>query len=561
MKKIKLELTWIGKNDKRKIEPRILLEDKEKNYGDQDTDNLLIHGDNLLALKSLEQKYAGKINCIYIDPPFNTGSAFEHYNDNLEHSTWLSLMNERFKLFHKLLAEDGAIIVHLDDREMAYCKVLMDSVFGRNNYINTITITTNDPSGFKATGSKIFSTSNFLLVYGKDKLKTKINKVFIRKGYDTAYSKVFTKIEGSYKSWTWDNLKEVVAQTKGFQDSKEATKKVGKELLGSWVEKYALENPDNIFRTAAIGGGAKLKRNATIMKSKKNRNEIFVHDGEDVENFYILNGEQILFYKDRFQLVDGIYSPSQTITDIWTDISWTGIANEGGVKFKNSKKPELLMKRILDIFSNSGEVVLDSFLGSGTTCAVAHKMGRKWIGIEMGEHVYSHCIPRLNSIIDGTDKTGITKIENWQGGGGYKFYELAPSLLNKDNFGNWVISREYDADMLAEAMAKHSGFTYYKEQEIFFKQGYSTEKDFIYTTTNFLTVEYLSMIHELLKADESLLICCKAYHEECENKYSNITIKKIPGSILKKYEFGDVNYDLVVNEEVMDEEDNFDYES
>ena len=438
----KLELTWIGKGQEPELVPRILLHDKQKSYGDENTENILIHGDNLLALKALEQEYAGMIKCIYIDPPFNTGARINAdgeeigYDDGVEHSIWLEMMKMRLEILKNLLAEEGSILVHLDDRECAYCKIVLDEVFGRNNYINTITMTTNAPSGFKATGSKIFSTSNFILVYGKNKSKTLVNKIFIKKEYDTAYSKIFTNMEGSYKNWEWTSIKEVVCKEKGFQNPKEAIKEFGAKVVDEWVEKYAIENAEYVFRTAAIGGGAKIKRAKTIELSKKNRDEIFVHENEDVANFYILNGEQILFYKNRFKLIDGELTPAQAITDVWTDISWTGIAKEGNVVFKNSKKPELLIKRVLDIFSNEGDLILDSFLGSGTTAAVAHKMNRRWIGIELGEHCYTHCKPRLEKVIDGSDQGGISKIVNWQGGGGFKFYELAPSLLKKDQYGN-----------------------------------------------------------------------------------------------------------------------------
>lgn len=434
----KLELTWIGKGEEPKLEPHILIHDKEKSYGDENTENMLIHGDNLLALKALEQEYVGKIQCIYIDPPFNTGARINAdgeeigYEDGLEHSIWLNMMKMRLEVLKNLLAEEGTIIVHLDDRESAYCKIILDEVFGRKNYINTITMTTNYPSGFKATGSKIFSTSNFLLIYAKDRSKALIKKIYIKKDYDKAYSKVFTNMEGSYKNWEWTSIKELVCSENGFANSREAVNQVGSKVVDYWIEKFALENAERVFRTAPIGGGAKIKRAKTIELSKKNRDEIFIHENEDLEGFYILNGEQILLYKNRFELVDGILTPAQTITDVWTDISWTGIAKEGGVVFKNSKKPEILIKRILDIFSNEGDYVLDSFLGSGTTVAVAHKMGRKWIGIELGDHCYTHCKPRLEKVIDGTDQGGISKAVEWKGGGGFKFYELAPSLLKKD---------------------------------------------------------------------------------------------------------------------------------
>ncbi len=540
----RLELNWVGKGEPIKLEPRILIEDIERSFNSENTENMLIHGDNLLALKALESEFYNKIQCIYIDPPFNTGNAFEHYDDSIEHSIWLSLMKERLLLLKNLLNESGVIVVHLDDKEMAYCKVLMDEIFGRYNYLNTITMTTNEPSGFKATSSKIFSTANFLLIYAKDRTKVNIKKVFKEKGYDTAYSKIFTNMEGDYKSWEWMSFSEFLALKNGYKNAKEARKELGKENFEQLLRDNSIKYSRNLFRTASIGGGAKIKRYETIQKSKSIKGEIFVHPNEDVEEFYILNGEQILFYKKRLEEIDGKLVPAEVITDVWTDISWTGIANEGGVQFKNGKKPELLIKRILEIFTEENDYVLDSFAGSGTTAAVAHKMKRKWITIEMGEQCYTHCYKRLKNIVLGNDTTGISKIFNWNGGGGFKFYELAPSLLNRDVFGNWVINKEYDAEMLSNALCKIQGFKYNPNQDIYWKQGLSNEHDFIYVTTNFMTVEHIDKIYSEMKESESLLICCKSYQKECEDRYEQIDIRKIPQAILDKCEFGNENYDL-----------------
>lgn len=214
----------------------------------------------------------------------------------------------------------------------------------------------------------------------------------------------------------------------------------------------------------------------------------------------------------------------------------------------DTPKPERLVQRIIQIATNPGDWVLDSFLGSGTTAAVAHKMGRRWIGIELGEHCHTHCLPRLQKVVDGTDQGGISKAVNWKGGGGFKYYYLAPSLLKKDRYGNWVIEETYNADMLAAAMAKHEGFRYNPDEEVYWKQGQSTEKDFIYTTTQFVNVELLDRIHEEMKPDESLLITCKAFQEACERRHANITVKKIPNMLLGRCEFGKEDYSLnIVN--------------
>lgn len=342
MSKTKLELTWIGKNERKKLEPHILLEDSSKSYHSQKVtendifDNKLIFGDNLLALKALEQEYAGKVKCVYIDPPFNTGRAFEHYDDSLEHSIWLGLMRDRLEIIRNLLSDDGVIFVHLDDCEMAYLKVLMDEIFGRANQLNTISMTTNSPSGFKATGATVFSTANFLLVYAKDRTQKPLNKIYIPKGYDTGYNKYLLNPDDHYKNWTWCGIADAFAKANGYKDAKEAKKKLP-DTFDDELAQFAIDNAERVFQSVAIGGGAKIKRKETIEKSKKDRDKVYVHPNEDVEGFYIANGRQMVFYSNRLLEIDGDMQPAELITDVWTDISWNGIANEGGVSFKNGK--------------------------------------------------------------------------------------------------------------------------------------------------------------------------------------------------------------------------------
>ncbi len=549
----KLKLTWVGQEQTIRLEPRILIEKSELSYGSSDSENMLIQGDNLLALKALEQDFACKIKSIYIDPPFNTGNAFEHYDDGIEHSIWLDLMFKRFMIMRNLLREDGFIMVHLDDEEMAYCKVLLDQIFGRSNYLNTITLTTNEPSGFKATSSSIFSTANYILLYAKNRYKANINKVFIEKDYDKAYSKVILNKDDDYEQWNFSTIKEELSKELGFANVSAASKSIGKEKFDELIKEYAIKNAEKVFRTAAIGGGAKIKRKETIAKSKKERNKVLIHPNEDVDGFYILNGEQILFYSKRLEEIDGVLRPAQVITDVWTDISVTGIAGEGNVVFKNGKKPEKLVRRCLDMTSTEGDWILDSFAGSGTTASVAHKMKRNWITVELGNQAVEHCYPRLKNIVDGNDKTGITNTVGWQGGGGFKFYTLAPSLLKQDKFGNWVISQEYNADMLAAAMAKQEGFKYQPHESTYWKQGQSSEQDFIFTTTQFLTVEALDSIKDEMQPGETLLICCKSFQKECKGKFGNITIKKIPLMLLGRCEYGKEDYSLnIINMPVDD---------
>lgn len=563
--KNKLELTWIGKNDKRKIEPRILVESKEKSYGDVDSGNLLIHGDNLLALKSLEQDFSGKIKCIYIDPPYNTGNAFEHYDDNIEHSIWLSLMHERIKLLYKLLSSDGTIWISIDDIECHYLKVMCDEIFGRKNFLGDIAYERSGTAGIGQGGTFLVNTRESILVYAKDKPSMKIQEARTHKPLEKEVMKRYSSVlkdEGIKKEFLRfkdsSNNDVIIYKHSDYQIDSISLRNFEKrkeEIYQSYNENY-----ENIFRTTNPQRENTFQQKIISLLDTRGLYSVEYipsrgkFKGEHTTLYYN-NEELCAWLKSSAEIVDGNIVKTNKMSDFWRneDIPKANLANEGNVEFKRSKKPEALIKQILDIATEKGDYVLDSFLGSGTTCAVAHKMNRKWIGIEMGNHIYSHCIPRLNSIIDGNDLLGITKQSLWTNGGGYKFYELAPSLLNKDKYGNWVISNEYDADMLAEAMAKHNGFKYIKNQQVFYKQGYSTEKDFIFTTTNYIDSQYLDMIHELISNDESLLICCKSYEEECEHKYQNISLQKIPQSIMKKYEFGDVNYTLNIENEIIEE--------
>lgn len=521
-KKQKLELTWIGKDREINLEPRILVEVPEKNYGDTNTENMLIHGDNLLALKALEQEYSGKIKCIYIDPPYNTGSAFEHYDDNVEHSTWLSLMKARLEILKNLLADNGSIWISLDDNEQAYCKILCDEIFGRNNFINNIIW---QKKYSPQNDAKWLSDNHdFIMVYAKNKELWRPNLLPRTDEMNSRYKNPDNDIRGPWKP--------------GDISVKRIT-------------------PKDIYEIITPSGRSVFPPAGTSWRYSK-------------ENFEILRNQNRIWFGPNGDSVPSIkrflseVKQGVTSLTIWT-FNEVGHNDEAKkeVKAFNSQevfatpKPERLIEKVLILASNECDLVLDSFLGSGTTAAVAHKMGRKWIGIELGDHCYTHCEPRLQRVVDGTDQGGISKAVNWQGGGGYKFYELAPSLLKKDEFGEWIIEPKYDAEMLAEAMAKNEGYKYSPDGNNPYKQGYSTEKDFIFTTTQFITAELLNKIQHELKDDESLLICTTHYEENCIDKFSNITVKKIPQSLLKRCEFGKLEYNLnVTEEEPRDTEDN-----
>lgn len=545
-KKQKLELTWIGKDEELKLEPRILIEDPSKSYGDKSSENMLIHGDNLLALKALEQDFAGRIKCIYIDPPYNTGSAFDFFDDHLEHSTWLNLIAPRLKLLHSLLSSDGVIFVQIDYNELFHLKILMDEIFDRRNFLQMVTVKTATPTGFKTANPGPVNVTEQILMYTKDRSKFNWKKTYIPSAWTPEYSNYIVNHEDEPQNWKIESVQQrvLIENEMTLAEFKIKFGKNWKIILDTEMAEFALKNANYVFATFIPQKASGDVLEAVERSKTKDRDSVVSLSRDGKEMSYFLNGRLFSFYKNKLRLIDGTLTPTILLTDLWPDITWNGIGPEGGVKFNNSKKPEKLIQRIVEISTNEGDFVLDSFLGSGTTCATAHKMNRKWIGVELGDQAVTHCLPRLMSAVDGTDQSGISKVIKWKGGGGFKFYNLASSLLRKDSFGNFVIDENYNANMLAAAMCKHEGFKFYPDETLYWKHGKSTETDFIFVTTGFITAEQLDKVHSEMKAGESLLICAKAYAPECENHFANITIKKIPQMILGRCEFGKDNYDL-----------------
>jgi adenine-specific DNA-methyltransferase len=529
----KLELTWIGKGEEPKLEPRILIENPEYSYGDPNAENILIHGDNLLALKALEQNFTNKVKCIYIDPPYNTGGAFEHYDDNLEHSIWLNLMYQRIKLLRNLLKDDGVFCMHLDDQEVFYAKIICDEIFGRDKFISSIAVKSSTPSGLKTAhrNKTIIKQKDLILIYKKTDTLT-VNPQYVKRDkWDSHYSKFFDRDTKKIH-----DLIDILLEQNIIND-RVSVKNL--DMENRKFKAFYLKYCKNIFQTQPT------LPDEYKNLSKQNPSEVIEYIDNDGKINYAQNGRRFVFLDNSLNLLDnGETDLGTLLCDFWTDIDFQNTQNEGNNSFPAGKKPEKLLNRIFKLFTIEGDIVLDSFLGSGSTAAAALKLKRKFIGVEIGQHAISHCYPRLKNIIDGTDRSGISEDANWLGGSGFKFYTLAPSLLKKDKFGNWIISQDYNPDMLAAAMSKQEGFKYQPHESVFWKQGYSTEQDFIFTTTQFLTVQQLEAIADGMQPEESLLICCKAFQEECQNKFKNITIKKIPLLLLERCEFGKEDYSL-----------------
>jgi len=434
--KDRLELTWIGKYDEVKAEPRTLIEDVEKSYGDKNSQNMLIKGDNLLALKTLEQEYTGKIKCIYIDPPYNTGNAFEHYDDNLEHSKWLSMMRVRLEILNNLLSRQGIIFISIDDYEQAYLRILCDEIFGRKNFVACLPTIMNlkgnqDQYGFAG-------THEYTLVYVGNKEYTRFYEFKISDDDLSNWSIDdfgFYKKGASLKSTGEESSREdrplmfypifekeehlITVEIEEFEniyDRKE--KKFNDTYLFDVINKYEsrgyrsilpMKNDKEYGRWRwgySNENISKLRTNVIIVKSK---DKISLYKKQRPECGDIPSKKpKSLFYKPEYSSGNG----TNQIKKLF------------GTNSFQYPKPEDLIKDLIEISTKPGELVLDSFLGSGTTAAVAHKMNRRWIGIELNDHCDTHCVPRLKAVVDGTDQGGISKAVNWKGGGGFKYYTL-----------------------------------------------------------------------------------------------------------------------------------------
>lgn len=515
-RKQKLELTWIGKENRPRLEPRILLEDTEKSYHakhrvtDSDIfDNRLIFGDNLLALKALEAEFAGKVKCVFIDPPYNTGSAFQHYDDGLEHSIWLSLMRDRLEILGRLLSDEGSLWITIDDNEAHYLKVLCDEVFGRACFVaNVLWQKRTSPEARLDLGP----AHDHVLVYGRTAGNIRFNKLSLTE-----------------------------EQARNFKNP-------DNDPRGPWASTdFSAQGwrPNQMYILATPGGAKYEPPPGRCWANIESEFKRLCQDG------------RVWFGKDgRSRPRVKNYLNEATGVSVWTWWPNSEVGHNQEAKKEINRlfgaddafvtpKPERLLKRVIEIATNPGDLVLDSFAGSGTTGAVAHKMGRRWIMVELGEHCHTHIIPRLRKVIDGEEPGGITKAVDWKGGGGFRYYRLAPSLLEKDKWDNWVINKTYNGAMLAEALCKLEGFAYAPSDSVYWQHGHSTERDFIYVTTANLTHEQLQQLSDEVGPERSLLVLCTAFRARAD-LYPNLTVKKIPKQVLSRCEWGHDDYSLRV---------------
>jgi adenine-specific DNA-methyltransferase len=534
MSKQKLELTWIGKEKRPKLEPRILLEDPEQSYhakhritNEDIFDNRLIFGDNLLALKALEHEFTGKVRCVYIDPPYNTGSAFAQYEDGLEHSIWLGLIRERLTLLRNLLTDDGSCWIQLDDNEAQYCKVLADEIFGRDNFIANVIW--NKSYAVRSNAQFFSSAHEHILVYAKNRTNLRMNQF----GRSSKQTDRYTNTDNDPKG-PWQSVTMTISLVGGARGRQYAKTGVSENIfeVTSPCGKVFLPPPNRCW-SRNPSGFKKLDAEGRIYWGPK---------GE--------NAPRLKMYLS--EAGEGVMP-----TTLWADGVEFGHNQDGirelralGIGDFPTPKPEKLISQVISLASDPGDLVLDSFAGSGTTGAVAHKMGRRWIMIELGEHCHTHVIPRLKKVIDGEDEGGITESTGWEGGGGFRYCHLAPSLIVHDRWGNPVINPDYNAARLSEALAKLEGFTYAPSEVQWWQHGRSSERDFIYVTTQNLSSEQLQALSDEVGHDQTLLVCCAAFHgitaAKASERWPNLTLKKIPKMVMARCEWGHDDYSLNV---------------
>lgn len=522
-RKPRLELTWIGKDQRPRLEPRILLPVAEQSHakgkpGDGGIhDNMLIQGDNLLALKALEQEFAGKVKCVFIDPPYNTGSAFEQYDDGIEHSLWLSLIRDRIELLRRLLTEDGSMWITIDDNECHYLKVVCDEVFGRTNYVASMVW---EKDSGRKNDTDVSSSHDYVLLYAKNREVWRKTRNLLERG--EAQLNRYQNPDGDPRG-PWRQGADGTAKS------------------GSDGARYPITLPSGRVVTPPSGNYWRFSQETFAEALSEKR----VYFGKDGDRLPVIK-------KYLTDIQDGM------VPKTWWPASEVGSNQEArrdhlrkllpDIEPFSSPKPERLLSRIVEIATNPGDLVLDSFAGSGTTGAVAHKMGRRWIMVELGDHATTHIVPRLKKVIDGQDPGGVTEATGWKGGGGFRFYKPAPSLIAEDQFGQKIISKAYNPEMLVEAMCKHMGYTYAPTQarQLYWQQGFSTERDFIYVTTQSLTHDALKALWLEVGPDRTLKVCCKAFRAKLKEFEDRLTVVKIPQAVLDNCEWGRDDYSLSI---------------
>lgn len=385
-------------------------------------ENLIIKGNNLLALYTLKHQFRGQVKLIYIDPPYNTGNDSFKYNDSFNHSTWLTFMKNRLEIAKELLNKQGTIAISIDQNEIAYILILLDEIFGKENRKNIITVKRGSVTGAKVINPGVVNISEYVVFYSKDFRYWNPNRVYRHKERDDRYNQYIVNSDDNPENWKF------VPLTDAFSEHKGIVKNNIKKTLGAdyemQLEKFIISNKQRVIRFAALDDNSISATAVDVKyKSQNNQSRVYVFEREDKKPYYIYKGQLILFAKDRLTEIDGMVGFGELITDIWDDVLPNDLHNEGGIKLRKGKKPEKLIGRIIELCTDKKDLVLDFFVGSGTTAAVAMKINRQFIGVEQLDYTEELPVVRLINTIK-SEMSGISKAVNWQGGGDFIYCEL-----------------------------------------------------------------------------------------------------------------------------------------
>jgi adenine-specific DNA-methyltransferase len=390
--------------------PRGFTRDASRSHGDPLSESAIVHGDNLDVMRRLAVAgFAGRFRCVYLDPPFNSGRRFAEYPDALSAPDWQAMIVPRLEAARTLLSDDGAIFVEIDDTEVGPLQVALDALFGRDQRVATVTVVRSAATGHKAGNRGLVNVTDFILVYAKDRARWRCNQqVRVRPRFDAAYGTWLENPGERCARWRFAPLVSTVRATLGAGATRAA------------IERFAIDHAEHVVRFAQPRYEAVSRRaQALIDRSRREPARVLRLRRVGRKDLVLRAGNRVLFLADKVATVDGERVLVEPLTNVWDDVPFQGIAREGGARFVRNKKPEKLVARVLAMSTDPGDWVLDAFLGSGTTAAVAHKMGRRWIGIEQGDHVDALCVPRLRGVVDGQDATGVSRAFDWRGGGGF----------------------------------------------------------------------------------------------------------------------------------------------
>jgi adenine-specific DNA-methyltransferase len=414
-----------------KVPYRLLTVDPALSFGDEENENMLIHGENLEALKSLLPFYGGRVKCIYADPPFNTKQALPDYDDNLEHSIWLSMLYPALEIQRDLLSPDGTLFIHIDDNELGYLITIADEIMGRKNRIAIVSFKQGAATGHKAINPGPVNITNFILIYAKEKARWRPNRLFTGRDRDVRYNQFLTNPDAPFEDWKLQPLSKAIAAH--FGRSIAVLKEEWGDGYEERVNEFVISRASQVIQAVRPDfDNVSEDARTMILLSREDATKTYCLKRQEHSDMYFLRGQRLIFYREKLKEIDGQLTAGEPLTTLWDDVLSNNLHKEGGVELPKSKKPEALIKRLLELSTSrhAKDIVLDAYLGSGTTAAVAHKMDLQYIGIERGDHAVSKVQPRLKSVVQG-EQSGVSKAVGWRGGGGFRFYHLGPPVFDE----------------------------------------------------------------------------------------------------------------------------------